>query len=70
MPLEIEGQVYYRTADVCLEAGISRSTLLRWLKEGILDKSFRDRNGWRVFTGDDLNRIKLEANRIQLGERP
>lgn len=70
MPLEIEGRVYYRTADVCVEAGISRSTLFRWLKDGILTKSLRDRNGWRVFTGEDLNRIRLEANRIQPGAKP
>ena len=70
MPLEIDGKVYYRTADICRQTGISRSTLLRWLKKGVLKRSYRDRKGWRVFTEKDLKTIKTEATRIQPGERP
>ena len=70
MPIEIEGKVYYRTADVCQKTGISRSTLLRWLKRGVLKRPYRDRKGWRVFTEHDLNKIRTEATRIQPGERP
>ncbi len=46
-------------------AGISRATLFRWLKAGILeDIMFRDRKGWRLFTQDDISRIKSEATRV------
>jgi len=66
MPIVVEGQRYYRTAEACKRAGISRATFLRWLKEGILeDVSHADRRGWRLFTEEDLDRIKAEANRIK-----
>jgi len=46
-------------------AGISRATLFRWLKVGIIDDVVhKDRKGWRLFTGNDINRIKSEAIRI------
>lgn len=70
MPIEIDGEIYYRTLDICREVRISRSTLLRWLQKGVLESSYRDRKGWRVFTEEDLNKIKAEANKLQVGEKP
>ena len=66
MPIEINGQTYYRTSEACVKTGVSRATLFRWLKAGILEKSYRDRRGWRIFTEGDLNKIKAEATRIQV----
>lgn len=61
----INGQIYYRTADVCRIVGISKTTFFRWLKESIFKEAeHRDRRGWRLFTEDELNRFKEEANRI------
>jgi DNA-binding transcriptional MerR regulator len=68
MPTEIDNQVYYRTLEVCREAGISRATLFRWICSGIIPKIIRDRRGWRLFTREDLNVIKAEATRIQIEE--
>jgi excisionase family DNA binding protein len=65
MPIEISNQTYYRTSEACMKTGISRATLFRWLKAGLLKKSYRDRRGWRLFTEDDLNEIQAEANRIE-----
>jgi DNA-binding transcriptional MerR regulator len=65
MPIEINKQTYYRTSETCMKTGISRATLFRWLKAGVLKKSYRDRRGWRLFTEDDVNRIQAEANRIE-----
>ncbi len=49
-------------------AGISRATLFRWLKAGIFeDVVRRDRKDWRLFTQDDINRIKSEATRVSRG---
>jgi predicted site-specific integrase-resolvase len=46
-------------------ASISRSTLLRWLKDGYLKISdYRDRRSWRLFTKDDVEKLINEANRI------
>ena len=66
MPIEIDNQTYYRTDEVCTKTGISRATLFRWLKAGLLRKSCRDRRGWRLFTEADLNEIKAEANRVEV----
>lgn len=65
MPVTVNGQTYYRTAEVYRTVGISRTTLFRWLKESILrEAEQRDRRGWRLFTEDELNRFKAEANRV------
>ena len=65
MPVTINGQTYYRTSEVYRMVSISRTTLFRWLKQGILNETeLRDRRGWRLFTEDEINEIKAEANRI------
>jgi len=66
MPVTISEQTYYRTAEVCLMVGIGKSTLFRWIKEGIMaDAERRDRRGWRLFTEDEVNRVKTEVNGIR-----
>ncbi len=64
--IEINGQVYYRTAETCSRAGISRATLFRWLKAGILRETHRDRRGWRMFTEKDLDLIREEAETVKV----
>ena len=65
MTISLDGKTYYRTAEACKLAGISRNTYFRWLREGLLpDVSMRDRRGWRLFTEEDLLRLKNEANRV------
>jgi len=66
MPVTIGEQTYYRTAEICLMVGIGKSTLFRWIKEGIMkDAEHRDRRGWRLFTEDEVNRVKTEVNGIR-----
>jgi len=68
MPVNINDKTYYRTSEVCRLACISRSTLLRWLKEDNLRiQDYRDRRSWRLFTEDDVNTLVTEANRISRG---
>ena len=66
MPVKVNGRTYYRTAEVCMKTGISRATLFRWLKVGILKNSYRDRRGWRLFSKDDLSEIQAEAGRVEV----
>jgi len=66
VPIEIDGHRYYRTTEACVRIGISRATLFRWLKAGILEKRLKDRRGWGIFTEDDLARIRAEAGKIQV----
>lgn len=62
----INSETYYRTREVCQMVGISRATLLRWLRSGVLQNiSHRDRRGWRLFTEADVKKIKEEANKIE-----
>ncbi|MFC2027357.1 helix-turn-helix domain-containing protein [Chloroflexota bacterium] len=64
MPVEIDGQKFYRPAEVCMMAGVSRSTLHRWIREGVIpDTEYKDRNGWRLFAKKEVNTIKAEANK-------
>jgi len=69
MSIEINGRIYYRTLEACKKTGISRATLLRWLKDGILEKPHRDRRGWRMFTEGDLDKIQAEATRMKDEEK-
>jgi excisionase family DNA binding protein len=66
MPIQIRGQTYYRTAEMCNKAGISRATLYRWLKAGLLEKSYKDRRGWRLFTEDDLSKLYARAIEVHI----
>jgi len=65
MTVNLDGKNYYRTAEVCRRVGISRTTLFRWLKEGALGKAVhRDRRGWRLFTEEEVDILKTDANRV------
>jgi DNA-binding transcriptional MerR regulator len=66
MAIKINGQVYYRTTEACAKAGISRSTLFRWLRVGVLEKTRRDYRGWHTFTEQDLDLLKKEAEMIKI----
>jgi DNA-binding transcriptional MerR regulator len=66
VPVNYKDQEYYRISDVCRLTGVSRSTLWRWTKAGILqDMAKRDRRGWRLFTADDIKKIDEEAHRVE-----
>jgi len=65
MPVVINNQTYYRTAEVCRIVGISRNTLFTWLKEGVLsDVEYRDWRGWRLFTAAQLETIRTKTNHV------
>ena len=68
MPREIDGKRYYEAIEVCKKVGISRPTLFRWLKRGLLIKLHKDRRGWRLFTEEDLKKIQAEATRIEIDQ--
>lgn len=65
MPITINGETYYRTAEVCRAVGISRNTLFRWIKEGIFSNvEYRDWRGWRLFTAAQLETMRAQTSRI------
>jgi predicted site-specific integrase-resolvase len=70
MPVTINGQTYYRTAEVYRMIGISRNTLYRWLQHGVLgEREPRDGRGWRLFTQDEVDALKAETVRINTFSR-
>ena len=72
MSVVINNQTYYRTAEVCRIVGISRNTLFKWLKGGVLsDVEYRDWRGWRLFTAAQLETLRAKTNAaIALNRRP
>ena len=70
MPIEVNGELYYTTMETCQKTGISRATLSRWLRQGVLKELHKDRRGWRLFTEDDLNNLKVETVRIEVEKLP
>ncbi len=65
MSVIIDGQTYFRTADVYRTLGISRNTLYRWLQKDILGTSERrDSRGWRLFTKDEIDKLSKSNNSI------
>jgi predicted site-specific integrase-resolvase len=58
----LAAQNRWHAAEAAAEAGISKPTLLRWIKQGrVSDAAIRDRNGWRLFDRKEVARIKAEA---------
>jgi DNA-binding transcriptional MerR regulator len=47
----------FSTAEAVKEIGVSKATLLRWFREQRVPDVERDRNGWRVFSQADINRL-------------
>ena len=42
--------------------GVHKDTLLRWLRDGHIDEPDRNRNGWRVFSDQDAEKVANYAN--------
>jgi len=69
MSVMVDGQTYYRTAEVFKLIGISRNTLYRWLDKGILGgMERRDSRGWRLFTKEEINTLNSAINRITISK--
>lgn len=65
MPLLIDGRKLYRIGEALRMASVSRATYFRWLKLGrVRDTQFKDRNGRRVFTEEELYNLKSESERL------
>ena len=45
--------------EVAEKIGVTAKTLARWEKTGKIRRPKRDWRGWRVYTREDLNSIKL-----------
>lgn len=65
IPIQVDGQRFYRIGEALAAASLSRATYFRWLKQGKLrDTHFKDRNGRRIFTESELGILVEEAKRL------
>jgi excisionase family DNA binding protein len=65
MVVQIGEKKYYRTMEACRILGISKTTLLRWLKQGdICETNRRDFRGWRLFTREEIEQVKKQIDRV------
>ncbi|HTV43261.1 MAG TPA: DNA methyltransferase [Candidatus Sulfotelmatobacter sp.] len=55
----------FSSAQVAERAGIHKDTLLRWLRQGVVQEPKRDRHGWRIFTPEEAARIEAIAKSEQ-----
>ena len=46
------------TVEAAKRIGVSKSTLLRWLDEGLVEDVERDGRGWRMWRSRDVERVK------------
>jgi hypothetical protein len=67
MTVEIDGETYYRTHEVCELIGVSRNTLYNLAERTIFrDIERRDYRGWRLFTLHDIDQLRSLTNKINL----
>lgn len=57
-------KIYYTTKDVLKKVRISRNTLFLWFKHNKIPEVRRDRNGHRIFTKEDIEKILNYKNRF------
>ncbi len=65
MPVLIRDQTMYRIGEALVTAGVSRATFFRWVRQGrVGDTRFKDRNGRRLFTREELEALRAFALRL------
>ena len=63
MPVVIDYQDFYKTAEACRMISINRDALFKRLKEGIIsDVEYRDGQSWRLFTAAQLKTVRAKTN--------
>lgn len=59
---------FYSSKEVCEQLQISKSTLFKWEREGLITKVRRDWRGWRLYDARNLEEIKLNIEKQRLAE--
>jgi DNA-binding transcriptional MerR regulator len=48
----------YKTMDICKRFDISKATLFRWEKEGLISNVGRDWRNWRLYSEQNMKEIR------------
>ncbi len=65
MSLTINGKEFFNAKDIVQELGIARQTLWRWRNDGKIPAGSRYRDRQILFTGEEVEEIRLFANKIE-----
>jgi len=65
MPVEIQGERYYTNSEVADELKVSRQTLWRWRDKRSIPAGMRYRTRQVLFTAEEVEEIRLFANRLE-----
>lgn len=60
---------YYSSKDVCEELQISKSTLFKWEREGLITKVRRDWRGWRLYDKRNMEEIRRNIEKQRQAEK-
>jgi adenine-specific DNA-methyltransferase len=57
---------WFKTNQVCDLFDVSRATLFRWEREGLISGPPRDWRNWRLYTAENVNQIKriIKARKV------
>jgi CheY-like chemotaxis protein len=59
---------FYSSKEVCEQLQISKSTLFKWEREGLITKVRRDWRGWRLYDAHNMEEIKVNIEKQRLAE--
>ena len=66
MPTTLQDRMVFSIGEALAKVGVSRSTYFRWVKAGrVPDTEFKDRNGHRVFTEEEVEALDRIANQLR-----
>lgn len=57
-PIDASKKKLYKTNEICEMFDISRATLFRWEREGVISGPPRDWRNWRLYTAENVEQIK------------
>lgn len=55
---DVSNKKMYKTIEVCEMFDISRATLFRWEREGLISGPPRDWRNWRLYTAENVEQIR------------
>ena len=69
MQVLLNGQEYYQVREALEAVGISRATYFRWVRQARTpDTNQKDRNGRRLFTAEEVERLRRIAQHVIRGQ--
>lgn len=65
MPIDIDGVGFFSATEVAEASGVSRQTLWRWRRQGVVPQGRRFRDRQLLFTQSELDQVQDHANRVE-----